>query len=94
MTVAKNRIPRIGIGSIYASGIWLARVQYTLKMDDVHLLAGALHILDGERDLFSPPIPADSYTLELADGRQCAFVPASGNPVSGAYTFATPTLPM
>ncbi|HQY91132.1 MAG: hypothetical protein WAU00_19955 [Caldilinea sp.] len=92
--IAHPRTPRVGIGSIYVSGIWLAQVQYTLKNDSAYTLAGALHILDGERDLFVPPIPADSFTLELADGRQCSFVPATGNPVSGAYTFSSPMLPM
>lgn len=89
-------IPRkdhVGIGSVYASGIWLAQVQYTLN-DTAQALAGALHILDGERDLFMPPIPADSFILELADGRQCSFVPATGNPVVGAYTFSALQLPM
>lgn len=87
----QRSLPRIGIGSVYVSGIWLAQVQYTLN-DESHALAGALHILDGERDLFAPPIPADDYTLELADGQRCTFFPASGNPVVGAYTFATPSL--
>lgn len=91
--IAQQSTPGIGIGSVYAAGIWLAQVQYTIK-DGVHALAGALHILDGERDLFAPPIPVESYVLELADGRRCAFVPASGNPVSGAYTFAAPSLLM
>lgn len=87
------RVPHVGIGSVYVEGIWLAQVQYTLN-DTVHALAGALHILDGERDLFVPPIPADNFVLELADGRQCPFVPATGNPVIGAYTFSTPLLAM
>lgn len=87
------RKPDVGIGSVYAAGIWLAQVQYTLN-DTTHALAGALHILDGERDLFMPPIPADSFVLEMADGRQCSFVPATGNPVIGAYTFSTPWLAM
>ncbi|HHY56685.1 MAG TPA: hypothetical protein GYA08_14760 [Chloroflexi bacterium] len=87
------RIPYVGIGSVYAAGIWLAQVQYTLN-DSAQSLAGALHILDGERDLFMPPIPTDSFILELADGRQCSFVPATGNPVVGAYTFSTPPLAM
>jgi hypothetical protein len=87
------RTPRVGIGSVYVEGIWLAQVQYTLS-DNLYALAGALHILDGERDLFVPPIPADNFILELADGQQCPFVPATGNPVVGAYTFSTSLLPM
>ena len=91
--IPQARTPRVGIGSVYVEGIWLAQVQYTLN-DTLHTMAGALHILDGERDLFVPPIPADKFILELADGQRCSFVPATGNPVVGAYTFSTPLLPM
>jgi len=87
------RVPHVGIGSVYIEEVWLAQVQYTLN-DSVHALAGALHILDGERDLFAPPIPTEKFILKMADGRQCPFVPASGNPVVGAYTFSTPLLAM
>ena len=79
----------VGIGAVYVSGIWLARVQYTL-LQSIQPFGGALHVLDGERDLFAPPIPAEDYVLEIADGQRYPFVPATGNPVSGAYTFAAP----
>jgi len=76
-----------GIGAVYVSGIWLARVHYTL-LQSAQPFGGALHVLDGERDLFAPPIPAEDFELEMADGQRRSFVPATGNPVSGAYTFA------
>ena len=89
-----NRITQapgaVGVGAVYVSGIWLARVQYTMQQS-AHPFGGALHVLDGERDLFAPPIPAEEYVLEIADGQRYPFVPATGNPVSGAYTFAAPS---
>lgn len=89
-----NRITQapgaVGVGAVYVSGIWLARVQYTMQ-HGAHPFGGALHVLDGERDLFAPPIPAEEYVLEIADGQRYPFVPATGNPVSGAYTFAAPS---
>ncbi len=70
-------------GEIYASDIWLARVYYTVAMNGDAI---AVRVFDGERDLLSPPVPADELRLELADGRSCPFVPKSGNPVAGTYT--------
>jgi hypothetical protein len=36
----------------------------------------ALHVCDGERDLFAPPIPAAELLLELADGSHHWFRPS------------------
>ncbi len=68
-------------GAVYAAGIWLARVRYTVD-------GGArisLRVLDGERDLANPPIPAHELLLELADGSHLWFKLADGNPVTGTY---------
>ncbi len=75
--------PTVHEGAIYASGIWLARVHYTVASNGDAI---AVRVYDGERDLFAPPVPADDLRLELADGRSCPFVPKSGNPVAGTYT--------
>lgn len=78
---------KIGEGAIYAAGIWLARVHYTMTEDGAAI---ALHVCDGERDLFAPPIPAAELLLELADGSHRWFRPSRGNPVAGTYTIASP----
>jgi len=72
----------MGEGAIYAAGIWLARVHYTVVQDGDAI---ALRVCDGERDLFAPPIPAPELLLELADGTHRWFRPSSGNPVAGTY---------
>lgn len=74
---------KIGEGAIYAAGVWLARVQYTVTKDGATI---TLRVCDGERDLFSPPIPAPELLLELADGTHRWFRPTCGNPVAGTYT--------
>lgn len=76
---------KIGEGAIYAAGVWLARVHYTVTEDGAAI---TLHVCDGERDLFAPPIPATEFLLEFADGSQCWFRPSRGNPVVGAYTIS------
>ncbi len=74
---------RIGEGAIYAAGVWLARVHYTVTEDGAAI---ALRVYDGERDLFCPPIPAAELLLEFADGSHRWFRPSHGNPVAGTYT--------
>ncbi len=81
-----QRTNRIGEGAIYAAGVWLARVQYTLTEDGAAI---ALRVCDGERDLFAPPIPAAELLLELADGSRRWFRPSRGNPVAGTYTISS-----
>lgn len=76
------REPYVNEGTIYASGIWLARVHFTVVSSGDAI---AVRVCDGERDLFAPPVPGDDLRLELADGRSCPFVPRSGNPVAGTY---------
>lgn len=74
---------KIGEGAIYAAGIWLARVHYTVAEDGATI---TLRVCDGERDLFSPPIPAAELLLEFADGSRRWFRPSRGNPAAGTYT--------
>lgn len=74
-----------GEGAVYAAGIWLARVQYSMAGEGSRI---ALRVCDGERDLFSPPVPAKELLLELADGRRYWFTPRTGNPVAGTYMIA------
>lgn len=75
--------PKVNEGAIYASGIWLAHVHFTVVSSGDAI---AVRVCDGERDLFAPPVPADDLRLQLADGRSYPFVPKSGNPVAGTYT--------
>ena len=74
-----------GEGSLYAAGIWLARVRYTITDNYTRIF---LHICDGERDLFAPPIPAHELLLELSDGSHHWFTPSNGNPVVGTYVIS------
>ena len=69
-------------GAVYAAGIWLARVRYAVADSGRGI---TLRVLDGERDLVNPPIPAHELLLELADGSHFWFKPADGNPVTGTY---------
>lgn len=71
-----------GEGAIYAAGIWLAQVHYTVANNGKRI---ALCVLDGERDLIKPPVSANELLLELADGSHFWFKPADGNPVAGIY---------
>lgn len=80
-----NRDTRVGEGAVYAAGIWLARVHYAVVENGDRI---ALHVYDGERDFFSPPIPASELLLEMADGSRHWFTPCSGNPVAGTYTIS------
>lgn len=77
---------RIGEGAVYAAGVWLARVHYTVTKDGEAI---ALRVCDGERDLFAPPVPAAELLLELADGSRRWFRPSNGNPVAGTYMIAS-----
>jgi len=77
-----NRKVVNGEGAVYAAGIWLAQVHYTVANNGKRI---TLCVLDGERDLSRPPIPANELLLELADGSHFWFTPAGGNPVSGTY---------
>ncbi|GIK75137.1 MAG: hypothetical protein BroJett021_41250 [Chloroflexota bacterium] len=78
-----NRSTTNGEGAVYAAGVWLARVQYSVAENGSRI---TLRVCDGERDLTAPPIPATELLLELADGNYCWFRPTDGNPVSGTYT--------
>lgn len=71
-----------GVGSVYASGIWLARVHYTVP-DGRHQMI--VRVCDGERDLMSPPIPAHDMHIELDDGSRRPFLLFDGNPATGMY---------
>lgn len=71
-----------GEGAVYAAGIWLAQVHYSMANNGARI---ALCVLDGERDLLQPPVPASELLLELADGSRFWFKPADGNPVVGTY---------
>lgn len=77
---------KIGEGAIYAAGVWLARVHYTVTEDGAAI---TLRVCDGERDLFAPPIPVAEFLLEFADGSQRWFRPSCGNPVTGSYTISS-----
>lgn len=78
-----RRMEKIGEGAIYAAGVWLARVYYTIAEDGSVI---TLHVCDGERDLFAPPIPAAEFLLEFDDGSRRWFRPSRGNPAAGTYT--------
>jgi hypothetical protein len=71
-----------GEGSIYANGMWLASVNYTISDNHKRI---SLRICDGERDLFASPIPAHELLLELSDGSCHWFTPSHGNPTAGTY---------
>ncbi len=71
-----------GEGAVYAAGVWMARVHYSMANNGARI---ALCVLDGERDLMRPPVPASELLLELADGSRFWFKPADGNPVVGTY---------
>lgn len=77
-----NQANRSGEGSVYASGIWLARVHYAILDRNRQI---SIRVCDGERDLIAPPVPATDMHIEFGDGSRRPFVPCSGNPATGTY---------
>ena len=74
-----------GHGVVHAMGIWLATVDYALKVTEPDTIAGTIRVTNGERDLTPGSLFADELVLELDDGRWSPMVPISGNALRGFY---------
>ena len=74
-----------GHGVVHAMGIWLATIDYALKVTEPDAIAGTVRVTNGERDLTPGSLFADELVLELEDGMWSPLVPISGNAMRGFY---------
>lgn len=72
-------------GAVYAMGIWLAAVDYSIVKVEPTSIELRIRVINGERDLSASSIFAEEMEMELEDGQRGKMHPLSGSIASGVY---------
>lgn len=72
-------------GAVYAMGIWLAAVDYSIVRIEPSSIELRIRVTNGERDLSTSSIFAEEMEIELEDGQRGKMLPLSGSIASGVY---------